>query len=499
MNKQQAQLLSFAMIVTAVIVATIGFTSPEKLLSKEGVYYYIPVYEYADSDKDGIGDLRGIIENLDSLNDVNPNTNTDLGINGIVISPIYHTKGKSKNEPLNYFEIDPDYGNMVDLEELISESNKRGMKLILEMELNHTSIDHEWFKQAVSTKDNSFRNYYNLRDLDFKQSEEPRLVNEDSLWHRTEDLQYFSYNGSVLADLNYEKKELRSDIEDVAAFYLEKGVNGFKLNNINNIYTYYEEPDEDARLEKNLVWWQSFKLACKEVDPEVYLIGDIDDRAAVIAPFYKELNTIMNVFIGDRAIPYMIKTQKDMSADNGMFAKQLRNIISSYKTYSKSPIDGLYLSTEQNRIMTKVQNNSLKAKLAASIMMTLPGNPFIYYGDELGINDENLQHPDSTIFNHYTDLIRMWQLHPALKVGSMIETSDQNVSVVSYIRYDSKTKENLLIIHNLSDKTQETFIRELKSYDEKNILYSVSNQDSIDKNLSKVVIHEYSSMIIRLN
>lgn len=498
MNKKQAQLLSLGMIATAVIVGAIGFTRPEKLPSKEGVYYCIPVYEYADSNKDGIGDLRGIIDNLDSLNDVNPNTNTDLGVDGIVLSPIYHSNGKFKNEPLNYLEIDPDYGNMVDLEELISESNKRGMKLILEMEFNHTSVNHEWFKQAVSTKDNPFRNYYNLRDLDFKQMEQPRLINEDSLWYRTKDIQYFSYNGSNLADMNYETKELRDDIQEVATFYLEKGVNGFKLNNINNIYTYYEEPDEDARLEKNLAWWQSFKLACKEVNPEVYLIGNLDDRAAVIAPFYKELNTVMNVFIGERAIPYMINTKKDMSADNGMFAKQLRNIISSYKTYSKAPIDGLYLSTQQSKIMSKVNNDSSKAKLAANIMMTLPGNPFIYYGDELGINNQNLQNPDSTIFNHYTDLIRMWQLHPALKVGSMIETSDENVSVLSYIRYDSKTKENLLIIHNLSDKMQETFIRELKSYDEKNIIYSSSNQDVLDRNLNKVVMREYSSMVISL-
>lgn len=499
MNKTKAQLLSLCMILIAVIVATIGFTSPEKLLSKEGVYYYIPIYDYMDSDNDGIGDLRGIINNLDSLNDANPNTNTDLGVNGIVLSPVYHTKGLLKNEPINYLEIDSDYGNMVDLQELISESNKRGMKLILEMEFNHTSINHEWFEQALMKPDSPFTSYYNIRDIDLNQNNDTQLVNESKLWHRANNIEYFSFNGRELADLNYDNTDMRNEIKEIAIFYIEKGVKGLKLNNINNIYTYYEEPDEDARLEKNLAWWQSFKLACKEVNKEIYLIGDIDDRAAVIAPYYKELNTLMNGFLADRAIPYIINSKKDMSSENGMFTKQLRNINTSYKTYSKTIIDGLYLSNNQDKIMSKVKDNPQKAKLAASIMMTIPGNPFIYYGDELGINNQKTQSPDTTIFNHYTELIRMHQLHSALKLGSLIETSDENVSVISYIRYDAKTKENLLVIHNLSDKPQETFIRELKSYSDKDIIFSTSNQDILDKNLNKVTIQGYSSLIISLD
>ena len=148
--------------------------------------------------------------------------------------------------------------------------------------------------------------------------------------------------------------------------------------------------------------------------------------------------------------------------------------------------------------MSKVGNHAKKSKLAASIMMTLPGNPFIYYGDELGMNDEKIQNPDSTIYNHYTDLIRLRQLHPALKTGSLIETSDDNVHVLSYIRYDSKEKENLLVIHNLSDDTQSAYIRELKSYDEKNIIHSTSNHDVMDKNLSKVQLSGYSTLVISL-
>ena len=176
----------------------------------------------------------------------------------------------------------------------------------------------------------------------------------------------------------------------------------------------------------------------------------------------------------------------------------LENIVPFLKKYGKNPIDGIYLSDESGTIMSKVGNHAKKSKLAASIMMTLPGNPFIYYGDELGMNDEKIQNPDSTIYNHYTDLIRLRQLHPALKTGSLIEPSDDNVHVLSYIRYDSKEKENLLVIHNLSDDTQSAYIRELKSYDEKNIIHSTSNHDVMDKNLSKVQLSGYSTLIISL-
>ncbi|CBH20304.1 putative Alpha-amylase precursor (1, 4-alpha-D-glucan glucanohydrolase) [Acetoanaerobium sticklandii] len=498
MNEKKARFISIGMIALAVLVGIFGYTRPEKLLSKEGVYYYIPVGDYIDSNGDGVGDIQGIIGNLDSLNDSNPNTSTDLGVNGIVISPVYLAKGANKSEPLDYYKIDPEYGNLIDLEELISEANKRGMKVIMEMEFNHTSIDHEWFRQALSSAKSPFRSYYNLKGLDYQPRTESRLVNEESLWHRLNGVKYFSYKDYMTADLNYESAELRNDIKEIAIFYLETGLNGLKLKNANNIYTYYEEPNEDSRLEKNLDWWQSFRLACKEVDPDVYLIADVNDRAAVIAPYFKEFNTVMNVFAGERAIPYMIKSGKDMSADNGMFAKQMDNISSSYKKYGKNPIDGIYLSDESGTIMSKVGNHAKKSKLAASIMMTLPGNPFIYYGDELGMNDEKIQNPDSTIYNHYTDLIRLRQLHPALKTGSLIETSDDNVHVLSYIRYDSKEKENLLVIHNLSDDTQSAYIRELKSYDEKNIIHSTSNHDVMDKNLSKVQLSGYSTLVISL-
>ncbi len=494
MNKKQARLISLSMLVFALMVGIYGYARPEKLLSKEGVYYYIPVGEYMDSNADGIGDLQGIIENLDNLNDANPNTSTDLGVNGIVLSPVYLATGENKSEPLDYYTIDPNYGNFIDLEELILQANKRGMKVIMEMEFNHTSIEHQWFKHAVSSSKSPFRNHYKLREIEDKTN----LINEDEKWHIASGIKYFSHKDYKIADLNYQSNELRNDIKDIAIFYLETGLNGLKLKNANNIYTYYEEVNEGVRLEKNIDWWQSFRLACKEVNPDVYLIADIDDKAAVIAPYLREFNTAMNVFLADRGIPYIINLGRDMSGKNGMFVKQIETIQNAYTKYSKDPIDGIYLSNESSTIISKVGNDAQKAKLAASIMFTLPGNPFIYHGDELGVNDDKIQSSDSTIYNHYTDLIRLRHLHPALKTGSLIETSDDNVHVLSYIRYDSKAKENLLVIHNLSDDTQSAYIRELKSYDEKNIIHSTSNHDVMDKNLSKVQLSGYSTLIISL-
>src|SRR5690606_29897188 len=215
-------------------------TKTEAWWKKSTVYQIYPK-SFNDTTGTGTGDIQGIIEKLDYLK--------KLGVDVIWLTPIYKSPQNDNGYDISdYYAIDPSYGTMEDFEQLLEETHQRGMKLIMDLVVNHTSTEHEWFKQTRSSKDNPYRNFYIWKDP--KNGGLPNNWQSKfggPAWQLDEKTgQYYLHLFDVTqADLNWENETLREKIFDMMRFWAEKGIDGFRLDVINLISKNQDFPDDD--------------------------------------------------------------------------------------------------------------------------------------------------------------------------------------------------------------------------------------------------------------
>src|SRR5690625_702647 len=207
---------------------------------RTSVIYQIYPKSFNDSNGDGIGDIRGIIEKVDYLK--------ELGIDVIWLSPVYDSPQEDNGYDIrNYQAIYEKYGNMDDLDELLDELHKRDMKLIMDLVVNHTSDEHQWFVESRSSKDSKYRDYYIWRDG--KENGEPPTnwgsIFSGSTWEFDEETgQYYLHLfAKKQPDLNWENEELRDKVYEMMKFWLDKGIDGFRMDVINFISKNQSFPD----------------------------------------------------------------------------------------------------------------------------------------------------------------------------------------------------------------------------------------------------------------
>jgi len=207
---------------------------------KKAVVYQIYPKSFRDTTGSGTGDIQGIIEKLDYLH--------HLGVDVLWLTPIYKSPHNDNGYDISdYYSIDPTYGTMEDFEELLTETHKRGMKLIMDLVINHTSTEHEWFKQAISSKDNEYRDYYIWKDpVDGKVPNNWESKFGGPAWQYDEKSgQYYLHLFDVTqADLNWENENVRKQLVEMIQFWAEKGIDGFRLDVINLISKYQDFPND---------------------------------------------------------------------------------------------------------------------------------------------------------------------------------------------------------------------------------------------------------------
>ncbi|QRN48872.1 glycoside hydrolase family 13 protein [Macrococcoides bohemicum] len=206
---------------------------------KEAVCYQVYPRSFKDSDGDGIGDINGITEKLDYLK--------DLGIDVIWVSPIFESPNDDNGYDIsNYQEIMRDFGTMEDFDRLLYEVHERDMKLILDLVINHTSDEHQWFVEAKKSKDNEFRDWYIWKDgLEGKEPNNWASIFEGSAWEydATTDQYYMHVFSRKQPDLNWENKDMRQAIYNMVNWWLDKGIDGFRVDAISHIKKSFEKGD----------------------------------------------------------------------------------------------------------------------------------------------------------------------------------------------------------------------------------------------------------------
>ncbi|PMQ01405.1 MAG: alpha-amylase [Dictyoglomus sp. NZ13-RE01] len=472
---------------------------------KDAVFYEVFVRSFADSDGDGIGDLRGLMEKLDYLNDGNPNTTKDLGVNALWLMPIFLSPSYHGYDVVDYYDIDPNYGDMKDFEEFLAEAHKRGIKVILDLVLNHTSSLHPWFKSASSSFLSPYRNFY------LWSTEPPK--NNPQFWHKTNTGYYYGFFWSGMPDLNYDEPRVREEVKKIAKFWLEKGVDGFRLDAAKHIYD-----DHD----KNVAWWKEFYDYVKSIKKDVYLVGEVWDSQEVIAKYYYGLPSNFNFPLAQRIIS-SVSSQYNLNLVDFLLDER-----SLFSQYNPDFADAIFLTNhDQNRVMSVFGGSIDKAILSASIYLTFPGTPFIYYGEEIGMSgakpDEHIREPfewtsnlkgdyqtmwikpiyakpndgisveeedldENSILNHYRRLVNLRLKYKALSYGDIEKVDTKDSTLLAYIR--KVGEEKILIIHNLN-RVKNNFSYPLpKNYQ---VLYSRNSK--VDKD---IILGPFSSIIIKI-
>lgn len=359
------------------------------------VFYEVFVRSFYDSDGDGIGDLRGLMQKLDYLNDGDPETADDLGVGGIWMMPVNPSPSYHGYDVTDYRSINPDYGTLEDMQELIQAAHKRGLKVIMDLVVNHTSKEHPWFVESAKNKDSKYRSFYVWAEDQNRPVNGTSAAGSGNPWHSLLGSHYMGTFWDGMPDLNFDNPEVRAEMEDIGKFWLAQGVDGFRLDAAKHIYEDLLSDKSAATTAKNVAWWQEFRKVMNEVNPDAYIVGEVWENSAVSVGAYLDhaFDSGFNFGLAETLLN-SARTEKDSGA-----AFTLER---TYKLYSQisggSFTDATFLTNhDQNRVMSQLGNNPDHARMAAAMLLTLPGNPFIYYGEEIGMlgqkPDEGIREP----------------------------------------------------------------------------------------------------------
>ena len=431
---------------------------------QNGVFYQIFVYNHRDSTGDGVGDLGGIIESLDYLD--------DLGINGIWLTPITHGASYHKYDVVDYYAIDPEFGTMDDFERLIKKAHNLGIKVIMDLVINHTSHEHPWFNASKADSQSEFRDYYHWASEDDNRHKGKGWHNyKNTQWH------YLGNFWDKMPDLNYDNPKVRWEVKEIAKFWLDKGVDGFRLDAAKHLY------HEKA---KNHEFWSEFHDYLSELKEDVYLVGEVWDTPDVIAPYFANgLNVNFNFRVGER-----VATSINSGSDR--LGRQLEQIYDIYSKQNPDFVDAPFLSNhDTRRIMSYFGGDFHKMKMAANVLLSLPGDPYIFAGEEIGMIsmddhmeirepfkwyvdkgpgqttwrentfnsteqwspsvEEQQQDPES-LLNHFKEMISIRQKHQTLLEGKFQLIDNDNNAILTFTR--KLDEDTVIVAHNFSGEEQ---------------------------------------------
>lgn len=355
---------------------------------KYRTFYEIFVYSFWDSDGNGIGDLKGVAEKLDYLNDGDAETDSDLGITGIWLMPIMPSGTYHKYDVKDYMAIDPSYGDMTDFEELLAECGKRNINVIIDLVMNHTSSSHPWFVEAADYLKNLGEGEPDLEECPYVdyyhfhkgiQSGYYRLGNTD--WY------YEAGFWSEMPDLNLNSESVRREFEDICRFWLDKGVAGFRLDAVKE----FVSGDIAANVE--ILTW--FNDMVKGISPNAYLVGEAWLPQTEYAQYYASgIDSLFDFSFADSTgnIQKFVSGQKAASDYSAFVSRGEQRFAEQNENYINAPF---YSNHDMDRSAGYFSGDCAEQqiKMAAALSLTMSGNAFIYYGDEIGMQgsgrDEN--------------------------------------------------------------------------------------------------------------
>ena len=330
-------------------------------------WYEIFVYSYQDSDGDGIGDFNGVRQRLDYI--------ADMGYTGIWFMPIMPSPSYHKYDVTDYKAVDAQYGTMEDFRALVQECHEKGIRVIIDLPVNHTSTRHPWFLSAVEsiqkrTFDSPYLDYYCFTE---SPSGNKYVKISGSSWHYEE-----QFAGGNMPDLNLHSEAVLAEIKDIISFWLtDVDVDGFRLDAVTSFHA--------ADVKENVATLDKIKAMCEELKPGSYLVGEAWVGQSALAEYWQSTVDSFFLFPSAQAEGFIVKSVLGRSPDATRYVKGLETALSLLP--EGRVLAPFLCNHDTGRSIGLLQARKLpeRAKFAQGLLGMLPGNVFTYYGDEIGM------------------------------------------------------------------------------------------------------------------
>lgn len=334
------------------------------------VFYEVFVRSFSDADGDGIGDLAGLTAQLDYLNDGDPATTEDLGVTGIWLMPVFEAKSYHGYDVLDYERIEADYGDAADFRTFIAAAHDRGIAVIVDLVINHTSADHPWFRDALAGGER--RDWYAWAQAD---PAWPSVAGGPP-WRASPSGWYYGAFSEKMPDLNLSNPAVTDELERIATSWLDTGVDGFRLDAAKHLIE--TGPNDQVNTPQTRAWLAAFRDELRATHPDALLLGEVWEPRAITTAYVAEgsLDLVFDFGIGSSIL------RATRLGDATSLAAGLAEIADRYPAGSAATF---LTNHDQPRAMTELRGDVAGAKLAAAALLTGPGTPFVYYGEELGM------------------------------------------------------------------------------------------------------------------
>jgi glycosidase len=451
----------------AALLTSIGTVTAVAQDWKRGsVCYEIFARSFYDSDGDGVGDLNGLIQKLDYVE--------GLGARCIWLMPVAESPSYHGYDVANYYRVDREYGSNEDFKRLIAEAHRRGIRVLVDLVLNHASSEHPFFQEALRDSSSRYRRWFRWSATK-PQGKGPW---GQEVWHRSSvrDEYYYGIFWHGMPDLNNVEPAVREEAKKVASFWLqEMGVDGFRLDAIPYLV---EEGDRLANTPGTHAFLREFAAHVRRVAPGAFTVGEVWDSVGSMLPYYPDQLDAHFAFELSDAILDAVRT----GSARELYVSYLR-LQSALPAERWAPF---LRNHDQTRTLTALGGNVARARLAATLLLTLPGLPFVYYGEEIGMTgdkpDERLRtpmqwsrgpaagfsrgtpweslQPDSltanveaeeadlhSLLNIYRRLIHLRAANAALGSGALVPLATSHDAVAAYLRIEGD--HTALVVANL--------------------------------------------------
>jgi glycosidase len=375
----------FALAVLCAGMTTAGAQPHSPSWVRGATCYEVFVRSFYDSDGDGIGDLRGLTAKLDYINDGKGQSRSSLGARCIWLMPIMESPSYHGYDATDYYRVARSYGTNADFKRLVAEAHKRGIHVLIDMVLNHTSNEHPWFQAALRDTTSRYRAWYRWS---------PTLPNEkgpwgQEVWHKSpvRDEYYYGVFWSGMPDLNYSTPAVRAEVKKIARFWLkEMGVDGFRLDAVPYLMEDHGRLAGSPGTHALLREYGQYVHAQRATS---FTVGEVWDSIATMLTYYPDqLDSYFAFAVADSIIA---------AVRNGSARGLLAPVLALQAALPNDRWSPFLRNHDQPRTRTELGGDVEKSKAASFILLTLPGVPFVYYGEEIGMigtkPDERLRTP----------------------------------------------------------------------------------------------------------
>ena len=372
-------------------------------------WYEIFVRSFYDSDGDRVGDIAGVTAKLDYLQ--------KLGIGGIWLMPIHPSPSYHGYDVTDFYDVNSEYGTLDDFKVLLEEAHGRGIRVILDMVFNHTSNEHPWFQSARADEGSAYRNWYNWSDT-------PK-----SGYNKGGSQYYESRFVASMPDLNLDNPEVRAEIENIMRYWLEMGVDGFRLDAVTSYYT------GSAYKNKEFLSWLS--ETAKAIRPDCFIVGECWDSRYTIEDYYE--SGLDSFFLFPMSLQGGYPAKILLEAENK--GESLGNVVTLMDDHLGAYLQAPFLCNhDTNRIASAMgaTSNATNVKMVFGLVCLMNGSLFVYYGDEIGMvgqgNDPNKR--IGFFWDEKKNITRVPQgaTEAEYPFGSLLSQEENPLSVYNYYK-----------------------------------------------------------------